>query len=86
MAKATVQTNLLGRRAKLTFGLTDEQIVDRKSPDNCRSLELMPRPWTQLGCEGEIVLVTTKESDPYIAIRKDDGNLVESWLSHFRVL
>lgn len=77
---ATVQTNLLGRRAKLTFRKTDEEIAAHQK----RTFD--PPAWQYLGAEGEIVLVTMKDAEPYISIREDNGNVVESWLSHFRVL
>lgn len=82
MAKASVQTNLLGRKAKITMGMNDEQIAERNRNRWRDDNEL----WSNLGRIGEIVAVA-KQSDSFLlGVQLETGQVVEPYLKHIRVL
>lgn len=75
----SIQTSLLGKMARITVGLTTDQIADRRShPMSCDSQFPL---WKHLGECGEIVAIVW-DGDDFIVALNVDGQVVQVALKY----
>ncbi len=78
-----ILSNLVGEFAKITMSMTDGQIVEHKA----MGIKNERGAWRYLGQEGNIRAVyLTAENQVELLLELADGNVVECYASHVRII